>query len=206
MNEIYEFSFKRGQLIKVIGGILSLVVLVFCAGILTGVALQMKEPVPTLLAQSSHRPIQNVSVPAPQIAVPPPEPVVEEKPAAEVSDADQVAIDPDLPAIEEKDEKDGKDLKAAVQDSDEPLEPGIPGKFAVQLGAFLQPENAGLLAKKLEKKGYDADVVAREDSHGRTWYLVRYGIFSNRAEANATAMEIRTRENLDALVRPSNSM
>jgi hypothetical protein len=52
----------------------------------------------------------------------------------------------------------------------------------------------------------EVDVVPRQDSHGRTWYLVRYGIFPNRAEATAVAMELKLRENLDALVRPSNSM
>ena len=52
----------------------------------------------------------------------------------------------------------------------------------------------------------EVDVVPRQDSHGRTWYLVRYGIFPNRAEATAVAMELKFRENLEALVRPSNSM
>ena len=203
MNAPYEFSFERGQLFKVVGGLVSLVLLVFFAGLLTGLMVQMQESSSTLVAEVP--PPQLVAVPAPPPPVVEPEPVApaaneEDQPAVE-SDDDKAAIDPNQPAVEE-----GKPAVAAANESDDQVQPGIPGKFAVQLGAFLQADNAGLLAKKLEKRGYEVDVVPRQDSHGRTWYLVRYGIFPNRAEATAVAMELKFRENLEALVRPSNSM
>jgi septal ring-binding cell division protein DamX len=202
MNAQYEFSFERGQLFKVVGGLVSLVLLVFFAGLLTGLMVQMQEPSATLVAEAP--PPQLVAVPAPPPPVIAAEPVAsvaaDDQPAVESED-DKAAIDPDQPAVEED-----KPAVAAASDSDDQVQPGIPGKFAVQLGAFLQADNAGLLAKKLEKRGYEVDVVPRQDSHGRTWYLVRYGIFPNRAEATAVAMELKLRENLDALVRPSNSM
>ncbi len=199
MNEQYEFSFERGQLLKVAGGLVSLVLLVFFAGLLTGLMVQMQEPAPTLFAEVP--PPQPVAVPAPPPLIIEAPPVAEEDQPAVESDGDNAAIDPDLPAVEED-----KPAVAAAVDSDEQVQPGIPLKFAVQLGAFLQANNAGILAKKLEKRGYEVDVVPRQDSHGRTWYLVRYGIFPNRAEATAVAMELKFRENLEALVRPSNSM
>jgi cell division septation protein DedD len=199
MNEIYEFSFERGQLIKVAGGVLSLVVLVFCAGFVAGLALQFREPTPTLVAQSTQpkaKPVAVAAPSAPALVTPPVEQVVANK-------EEEPAIDPDQPAVEETAENDDK---PAARESDEPVQSGIPGRFAVQLGAFLRPENAEVLSRKLASKGYDADVVVREDSHGRMWYLVRYGIFPNRAEASAVALEFRSHENLEALVRPSNSM
>jgi cell division protein FtsN len=196
MNETYEFSFERSQLMKVIGGLVSLVLLVFCAGFLVGIALQVRQPAPTLVAQTT----QPQSAPAPAAVAAPPivalpeEPVADEdRPAVDASD-DAVAVEPDLPAVEAVN---AIDAKPAASDA---------GKFAVQFGAFLQPKNAGILAKSLTAKGYLSDVVAREDSHGRTWYLVRYGAFTNRAEAAAAAVELRTRESLDAVVRPANSM
>ena len=202
MNAQYEFSFERGQLFKVVGGLVSLVLLVFFAGLLTGLMVQMQESSSTLVAEVP--PPQLVAVPAPPPPVVEPEPVApaaeEDQPAVE-GDDDKAAIDPNQPAVEED-----KPAVAAANESDDQVQPGIPGKFAVQLGAFLQADNAGLLAKKLEKRGYEVDVVPRQDSHGRTWYLVRYGIFPNRAEATAVAMELKFRENLEALVRPSNSM
>ena len=199
MNEIYEFSFKRGQLMKVFGGVLSLVVLVFCAGLLVGVAIEFREPMPTLVAQSTQPSPQPVAVEVPAVTVDPPaaDAAPEEAVAAPGDgDDEEAAIDPDKPAVED----------TTAQAVAEPAESGIPGRFAVQLGAFLQSRNAEILSKKLLAKGYDADVVVREDSHGRMWYLVRYGIFQNRTEATAIASEFKSRENLDALVRPSNSM
>ncbi|HEY2380033.1 MAG TPA: SPOR domain-containing protein [Terriglobia bacterium] len=198
MSENYEFSFERSQLMKVVAGLLSLVILVFGAGLLTGVALQMREAAPALVAQSPHsQPVTAPAVaPAPIIVTPPPEPVVapEDQPAVEASNDDAPAIDPDAPAVEDT------SPASKVADAEDI------GKFAVQFGAFLSRQNAGVLAKKLVTRGYDAGVVAREDSHGRTWYLVRYGVFTNRAEATAAALDLKARENLDALVRPSNSM
>ena len=198
MNAQYEFSFERGQLLKVAGGLVSLVLLVFFAGLLTGLMVQMQEPAPALFAEVP--PPQPIAVPAPPPLIIEAPPVAEEDQPAVESD-DNTAIDPDRPAVEED-----KPAVAAASDSDEQVQPGIPGKFAVQLGAFLQANNAGILAKKLENRGYEVDIVPRQDSHGRTWYLVRYGIFPNRAEATAVAMELKFRENLEALVRPSNSM
>jgi cell division protein FtsN len=201
MNETYEFSFDRGQLVKVIGGILSLVVLVFCAGLLVGIAIEFREPVPVLVAQSKQPSPQTVAAPAaPALVSPPALPASSGETEAADNDEDQPAIDPDQPAVEEKTDK------SAANTPDEPAQTGIAGRFAVQLGAFLQPDNAEILSRKLLAKGYDADVVVREDSHGRMWYLVRYGIFQNRSEASAIALEFKSRENLDALVRPSNSM
>lgn len=198
MNETYDFSFERGQLMKVVGGLLLLVVLVFSAGLFTGVALQMRDAAPTLVAETPKpQPAAAPVPPAPQLVKPTVEaPPEEDQPAVEAStqtaDNQTDDIDPNAPAVE-----------------DTPAESKVAedaGKFAVQFGAFLQRENAGVLARRLASKGYDAGVVAREDSHGRTWYLVRYGIFSNRAEATALAVELKSREKLDALVRPSNSM
>ena len=199
MSAQYEFSFERGQLFKVVGGLVSLVLLVFFAGLLTGLMVQMQEPSAALLAEVP--PPQPVAVPAPPPLVVEVEPVAQEDQPAVESDDDKAAIDADQSAVEED-----KPAVAAANESDDQVQPGIPGKFAVQLGAFLQADNAGILAKKLEKRGYEVDIVPRQDSHGRTWYLVRYGIFPNRAEATAVAVELKFRENLEALVRPSNSM
>lgn len=195
-NEVYEFSFERRQLMKVIGGLLSLVLLVFCAGLLVGVAFQLHQAGPALMAEAT--PPQ----PAPAAPAPAAEAIAQVVEPAEIA-AEPVAepfaetngIDPDRPALE----------------ADEIVETEVPRPrssetFAVQVGAFLQSENAGVLAKRLTKRGYEAGVVLHEDSRGRMWYLVRSGAFSRRAEAVAVAVRLHDREGLDAVVRPSNSM
>jgi cell division protein FtsN len=202
MNETYEFEFHRMQLMKVVGGLLSLVILVFCAGLLVGVGLQLRQSAPELVAQTALPSLPGAVPAAAPIVTPPPAPVSEEdKPAVEAPDG-EASFDPDLPAI------DDKPAAVAVRSPIERPQPAVavPGLFAVQFGAFLQSENAGVLAKRLTAKGYGAAVVAREDSQGRTWYLVRYGAFPNRAQAAAAAVEVKARESVDAVVRPSDSM
>src|ERR1700722_8318623 len=132
MNEIYEFSFERSQLMKVVGGILSLVVLVFCAGFLVGIFLQVRQPAPTLVAQTPP--------PPPALPVgPPPVPALVTPPTEEpVADEDRPAVDP------------AENVAAAAVDAEPPaVAVNDPAKFAVQFGAFLQSKNAGVLAKQL---------------------------------------------------------
>jgi cell division protein FtsN len=194
MNEVYEFSFERRQLMKLLGGVLSLGLLVFCAGLLVGVSYQIQNAAPAFLVEKQK--------PQPEPVKAPLSPVV--APANETSDADkteeeiEATIDPDLPAIDPADEKTAI-ASAAVHQSDEET-------FAVQLGAFLQSQNAGVFARKIAAKGYEADIVAKEDSKGRTWYLVRHGSFVDRSEATAVAVRLHVREGFDAVVRPANTM
>jgi cell division septation protein DedD len=183
MSKTYEFSFERGQLMRLIGGIVSLVLLVFSAGFLAGLALEMGQPTPVLIAQFPPAALPAHALIAPE-DLPAIEPAFEEFAAIETEDLE--ALDP--------------------VESPEPAAPAIPGKYAVQLGAFLSEKNAGSMLRELKAKGYNADVVPMPDSQGRTWYLVRFGVFPNRTEASAVAVELQTREQLDALVRPSGSM
>jgi cell division protein FtsN len=194
MNEVYEFQFERRQLTKLVGGLLSLVLLVFCAGALVGVAYQLSYVMPALLAEAEDRGRQQATVPPPVVAASLPAAVADSpETTLEAPAIDPVApaIDPaDLPAIEAPAEQ-----AAVINDE----------TFAVQFGAFLQSQNAGVLARQIAAKGYDADIIAREDSRGRTWYLVRHGAFPNRAKATAAAVELQARAGLDAVVRPANS-
>src|ERR1700733_1458742 len=130
MNDVYEFSFERRQLMKLLGGLLSLALLVFSAGFLVGIGLQLRQPAPTLLAQATlPQPAPAPSLAAPPVVTRPKTPVADEdRPAVEPS-GDATAIDPDPPAVAAAE----KQLVSAVAD---------PGKFAVQVGAFLQSKNA----------------------------------------------------------------
>jgi cell division septation protein DedD len=193
MNEHYEFSFERGQLMKLAGGLLSLVLLVFSAGLLVGLSYQIQGVEPAFLVENQKP--QPTPVAKPVVAEPAP---VVETPATDLSEeAIEAAIDPDLPAI------DPADSKVAAASAVHPIDDDT---FAVQLGAFLQSQNAGVFARKIAAKGYETDIVAKEDSKGRTWYLVRHGSFSDRSEATAVAVRLHVREGFDAVVRPANQM
>jgi cell division septation protein DedD len=196
MSKSYEFSFRRGQLVKLVSGLVSLVLLVFVAGFLAALALEMGQQAPVLIAQ-----FPPALIPAQALVAPEDLPAVEPV-SVELAEDDQ-------PAIEEKNDV---EVVAETPEPAQAVQPAqaaqaeLDGKFAVQLGAFLSSRNAEKLSKKLEARGYSADVVTREDSHGRTWYLVRFGLYQNRAQASVVALELKTREMFDAVVRPSNSM
>jgi cell division septation protein DedD len=199
MNKSYEFSFERGQLIKFVGGLMSLVLLMFFAGFLVGVGVPLNEA-PAVFVVQGPQPPYRPELPL-TAGVLPVEPVVEE--VAELAEEDLPALDPADDAYGEQAIEEEPQAAAIVEEVRPPV---IPGQFAVQLGAFLSRRNADALARRLTVVGYEVDVVVREDSHGRPWYLVRYGLFPNRAEASAVAVDLKNREKFDALVRPSGSM
>src|ERR1700722_5074810 len=159
MNKTYDYSFERTQLTKVIAGLVSLVVLVFCAGVLSGIVFQSLGSAPTLVVQVTPPPprITPSSTPSP-VMDPVLASVADENTPAVESD-DEAAVDPDRPAVEERAEKTKKEEIAPAAEA-EFAQPSTPGGFAVQLGAFLQRDHAGILAKTLARKGYNADVVA----------------------------------------------
>ena len=206
MSRIYEFAFQRRDLIKIVTGSLALGLLLFAAGLLSGLGWQvMQQPAPVVVA--------NLSLPDEikqqiDLCFVPPQPVA-------------IAWE-DIPAIDPADE--AAEAAAKAQEAEEAEEAAVVprpaggnlaqaalagrsrSEFAVQLGAFLQNENAQALSRRLEERGYDADVVPMEGAQGRTWYLVRFGAYETRTEALMAASEFKNREGLDALVRQSDSM
>ena len=78
--------------------------------------------------------------------------------------------------------------------------------FTVQVGAFLNRENARRLAGLLESKGYNPDVSTKTDGQKRVWHLVRVGSHPDRAHASAAASEIEKKLKIKAIVRPAKSL
>jgi cell division septation protein DedD len=78
--------------------------------------------------------------------------------------------------------------------------------FTVQLGAFLNRENARRLAGLLETRGYAPDISTKMDAHKRVWHLVRVGSHPDRQSASTAASEIERKLKMKAIVRPANSL
>jgi cell division septation protein DedD len=78
--------------------------------------------------------------------------------------------------------------------------------FTVQLGAFLNGENARRLAGLLETRGYAPDVSTKIDAHKRMWHLVRVGSHPDRQSASTAASEIERKLKMKTIVRPANSL
>jgi len=73
---------------------------------------------------------------------------------------------------------------------------------SVQIGAYLNPENAQQVAAQLNTKGYSARIMRITGAHGRIWYTVRIGDHPSRQAAQAQADEFSRREHQQSVVRP----
>ncbi len=78
-------------------------------------------------------------------------------------------------------------------------------KYAVQIGAFLDANNALRLASEFKAKGYQPCLMKAADKQGRRWTVVRMGAFEDVGKASLYARSISGREQTVALVRPADS-
>ncbi len=72
-------------------------------------------------------------------------------------------------------------------------------EFAVQIGAFLQADNATRLISKLKKKGYDPSLVIVK-TPAKRWNLVRIGTYTNKQGALKAARKFTKTENMETAV------
>jgi rare lipoprotein A len=73
------------------------------------------------------------------------------------------------------------------------------GAFTVQVGAFLQQDNAVKLRQRLERR-YQPVFVVEYDSPKGMFYRVRVGRVANESAANRLADKLRTQESLTTYV------
>lgn len=78
----------------------------------------------------------------------------------------------------------------------EEKKPPVPGFFAIQLGAFKDETGANALRGRLDKKGYDAYVLASNDG----LYRVRVGDFEARKKAKEVSAQIKKTNRLDSII------
>ncbi len=78
--------------------------------------------------------------------------------------------------------------------------------WSVQVGAFLQPENARRTASEVSGRGWPARIAVFRDNQGRTWHTVRIGDHADRAKAEAQAAEFSRREGKPVVVRPHGAL
>jgi tetratricopeptide (TPR) repeat protein len=96
-----------------------------------------------------------------------------------------------------------EDLQAKLQENQHKI---TSGKYEVQTGAFLVEKNAVEMKEALVKKGVAARIVRMPDSKQRSWHVVRFGKDSDRETAEKICRQLKERENIDAIVRPSGKL
>jgi rare lipoprotein A len=72
--------------------------------------------------------------------------------------------------------------------------------WSVQVGAFADIRNAERLEERLRRDGFRPVAVKRVEAGGRSLYRVFVGPFVSREEADETAGDIQSREELETRV------
>jgi len=75
-------------------------------------------------------------------------------------------------------------------------------RYALQAGAFLNPENANKTKDKLLQNGFDSRILVVEDSKARIWYMVRSGNYPNKTEARKSRLSLEQKLGIKSVVRP----
>ena len=95
---------------------------------------------------------------------------------------------------EEAEDRDGESVGGLIATAET-------NRYAVQVGAFLNRDNAYRFAAKLKGQGYPAAYVFHyTDSKGNAWNAVRSGDFPDPETAKSAAIEFETKENITAIV------
>jgi hypothetical protein len=78
--------------------------------------------------------------------------------------------------------------------------------FTVQVGVFLDPNEASRLLSAMERHGYAPSLFADRDSENRQWYAIRIGAYSDKDQAANAAANFTKQEKIKAVVRPLGSL
>ena len=79
----------------------------------------------------------------------------------------------------------------------------LKGKYSVQVGAFQNKNNAQRTKEKLVRNGYDSRVLILKGKNGKTWYMVRVGLFKNIKETKELILSLKEKMKIkDAFPRP----
>lgn len=79
-----------------------------------------------------------------------------------------------------------------------------PTGYAIQVGAFQNPDNAQRMKDRLIKNGFDSTILVLMDKKDRTWHLVRSGSYESKADAKKAMAPLADKMKLKSVVRPKN--
>jgi cell division protein FtsN len=214
----YEFALDKKALISLIAGSVVIAVLLFFAGLIVG---RQWTVVPS--AEAANTTADN------ETAALPKEPVLHEEASAPNAEAPK-SVKPKLTVPKEAIEAPTQPTAAATTAASQlpaaqPVgdvriiestaddataarneKAGEPEYVTVQVGVFLDQNEAGQLMQRIEKKGYAPTFFSGRDAEARQWYAVRIGVYSDKQQAANAAANFTKQEKIKAVVRPLESL
>jgi cell division protein FtsN len=190
----YDFSLDRKSAVVLSAGMSVILVLVFAAGVLTGISWRAEEDYIAAERQRKSTPaVKPVVIPVPTRQEKPETPAPPQPAALPVQAAIPPAAEPPKPVA-----------AAAPPAGDSPAVRSTPGsdvQLAVQVGAFLDKANAEKLAERLKEEGYQPQIVLAGHAP-RSWSIVRVGPYHDWDQASEIAAVLSRDQASPAVVRP----
>jgi cell division septation protein DedD len=187
----YDFSLDRKGAITLSAGSAVLLVLVFVAGVLTG--LTWRTPEQGTMADA--KPAVSMK-PVVAAAMPPAPPAASKAAPPQAAQGAMPATPPATPAPA------ASAPAAATPEAAPSAAPSVPAvQLAIQVGAFLDKANADKLVERLKEAGYTPEVVLGGHAP-RLWNFVRVGPYHDWDEASQIAAVISRDQDTEAVVRP----
>jgi hypothetical protein len=210
----YEFALDKKALISLVAGSVAIGVLLFLAGWIVG-----RQWTVVATAEAASTTAENESAALPK------EPVLNEGASAPTADTPK-SVKPKIPAPKEAVEAPTQASAAASQfPSAQPVgdvrviettaddaageadtKAADPEFVTVQVGVFLDQNEASQLLQRIEKKGYAPTFFSSRDAEARQWYAVRIGVYSDKQQAANAAANFTKQEKIKAVVRPLESL
>jgi septal ring-binding cell division protein DamX len=213
----YEFALDKKALISLIAGSVMIGVLLFLAGWIVGrqwtvaasaesastktsddVAELPKEPVLREDASAPH--VETPMSAKPKLIVPKEAVAAPAQANAAAAGASQLPIAQpagDVRIIESTEDETGAGNEKLAAE---------PEYVTVQVGVFLDQNEASQLMQRIEKKGYAPTFFSSRDAEARQWYAVRIGVYSDKQQAANAAANFSKQEKMKAVVRPLESL
>jgi len=216
----YEFALDKKALISLIAGSVVFALLLFLAGWIVGRQWTVSASAETASASSEDErgalpkePVLHEDASAPnaetaksakaKLTVPkeaveaPTQPSAAAAVATTTAHLSAAAQAPgEVRIIESTDDAAATDEKAAAD----------PEYVTVQVGVFLDQNEANQLLHRVEAKGYAPTFFSGRDAEARQWYAVRIGSYSDKQQAVNAAANFTKQEKLKAVVRPVGSL
>lgn len=206
----YEFSLDKKAVGSLIAGSIAIGILLFAAGWIVGGQLS---PASSSLSASAtpqkeeaelpKAPVLNDEAPARKSA--PPKsiaPQVDQLGKTAAAAPEEAALPAEAPAANGE----VKIVQEAALDLANPESTTEPEYVTVQIGVFLDEQEASRLLKQVERKGYAPSFFSARDAEARQWYAVRIGSYSDKQQAANAAANFKRQEKIEAVVRPLGSL
>ncbi len=213
----YEFSLNKTSVLSLIAGSIVFGFLLFIGGLVVGSYwLASESAVAQATAEKNEKDelpkepvLAEEEAPAPKPAAPKGEANPEAPQAKPPAAQDPAAPGAPPPAAQASEAafNDGeiRIIQEAAADPANTLEVD-PQYVTVQVGVFLNENEANRLLKQIESKGYSPSFFSGLDAEARQWFAVRIGAYSDRQQAANAAANFTKQEKLKAVVRPLGSL